>query len=68
MNLITKLASDVRERTEQLKLREYAMTEAVASAIGCCEWFGHVGKGCDLDVCDCLAAAQAVEKLLRGQL
>jgi hypothetical protein len=65
MNLLTKLASDVRERTEQLKLREYAMTEAVASAIGCPEWFD---RGCDgKGECFCLNAAQAVEKLLRGQ-
>lgn len=67
MNLLTKLASDVRDRTETLKLKDHAMTEAVASAIGCPEWFGHVGKGCDLDTCDCLTAARAVEKLLRGQ-
>jgi hypothetical protein len=44
MNLLTKLASDVRERTEQLRLREYAMTEAVASAIGCPEWFDPTGS------------------------
>jgi hypothetical protein len=67
MNLLTKLADDVRERTEQLKLREYAMTEAVASAIGCPEWFDL--SGCDgSGECYCLNAAQAVEKLLRGQL
>jgi hypothetical protein len=62
MNLLTKLASDVRERTEQLKLREYAMTEAVASAIGCPEWFDRTG--CDgRGECYCLNAAQDVEKL-----
>jgi hypothetical protein len=66
MNLLTKLASDVRERTEQLKIREYAMTEAVASAIGCPEWFDL--SGCDgSGECYCLNAARAVEKVLRGQ-
>jgi hypothetical protein len=66
MNLLTKLASDVRERTEQLRLREYTMTEAVASAIGCPEWFDRTG--CDgKGECYCLNAAQAVEKVLRGQ-
>jgi hypothetical protein len=66
MNLLTKLASDVRERTEQLRLREYAMTEAAASEYGCPEWFD--GSGCDRDgECYCLNAARAVEKVLRGQ-
>jgi hypothetical protein len=66
MNLLTKLADDVRERTEQLRLRECAMTEAVASAIGCPEWFDRTG--CDgKGECYCLNAAQAVEKVLRGQ-
>jgi hypothetical protein len=42
------------------------MTEAVASAIGCPEWFDRTG--CDgKGECYCLNAAQAVEKLLRGQ-
>lgn len=66
MNLLTKLADDVRDRTEQLKLKDYAMAEAVAKGIGCPEWFDRTG--CDgSGECFCLNAAQAVEKVLRGQ-
>jgi hypothetical protein len=64
MNLLTKLASDVRERTEQLKLRDYTMTEIAASGFGCCNW---CERGCAADECNCLNVAKAIEKFCGGQ-